>query len=177
MKVTAYLALGSNLGQPIRQLEEAVTLIHNTPGIQLQKLSSVYRSEPVGYTDQPDFYNMVVEIETTLSAKELLLQCQQVEEALNRVRIIRFGPRTIDVDILFYGQLVIQDEDLEVPHPRMQDRSFVLVPLAEIVEEVNRFLIPGSKEALGDWVTRLGDPSGIIKLCKLTELVQSYKTP
>lgn len=171
MKVIAYLALGSNLGQPIRQLDEAVTLIQNIHGIQIQKLSSVYRSDPVGYTDQPDFYNMVVEIETTLSAKELLLQCQQVEKALNRERIIRFGPRTMDVDILFYDQHVIREEDLEVPHPRMKDRSFVVLPLAEIIKNVDHFSIPGSNETLSDWVAQLGTPDGIIKLSALTDLL------
>lgn len=174
MTVRAYLALGSNLGQPIRQLEEAVALIHETPGIQLLKLSSVYQSEPVGYTDQPDFYNMVVEIKTTLSAKELLKLCQQVEQVLNRVRIVRFGPRTMDVDILFYDQLVIQEEDLEIPHPRMKDRSFVVLPLVEIVEDIDRFPIPGAKETLADWVIQLGNPTGITKLRTLTELVHPY---
>ncbi|WP_131849134.1 2-amino-4-hydroxy-6-hydroxymethyldihydropteridine diphosphokinase [Baia soyae] len=162
--VRAYIGLGSNMGDPVSQLEQAIGLIQDSPDIQVRTCSSIYRSDPVDYLDQPDFYNMVVELATTLSAEALLRRCQEVEQELKRVRVIRYGPRTMDIDILFYDQLLIQKEDLEVPHPKMKHRSFVVLPLAEIVEDTERFSIPGTNENLCDWVEQMGNPRGILKL-------------
>ncbi|MDQ0418262.1 2-amino-4-hydroxy-6-hydroxymethyldihydropteridine diphosphokinase [Croceifilum oryzae] len=164
MMIRAYIGLGSNMGDPVLQLEQAIELIQATPDIQVRTYSSIYRSDPVDYLDQPDFYNMVVELETTLSAEALLRRCQEVEQKLKRVRVIRYGPRTIDIDILFYDHDVIQQEHLEVPHPRMKIRSFVVLPLAEIVEDAEHFSIPGTNESLSDWVDQMGNPGGILKL-------------
>ena len=97
-------------------------------------MSSLYETDPVGFTEQPAFYNCVVQIETTLSPGALLRSCQTVERALGRKRRIRWGPRTIDIDILTYGQLRQTDPRLVLPHPRMQERAFVMIPLREITE-------------------------------------------
>ncbi|SFX39584.1 2-amino-4-hydroxy-6-hydroxymethyldihydropteridinediphosphokinase [Thermoactinomyces sp. DSM 45891] len=162
--VRAYVGLGANIGDPVQQLKQAIHLMQDSSDVQVRTCSSIYRSDPVDYLEQPDFYNVVAELETTLSAEELLRRCQEVEQELKRVRVIRYGPRTIDIDILFYDQLLIQKKDLEVPHPKMKNRSFVVLPLAEIVEDTERFSIPGTSECLSDWVKQMGNPRGILKL-------------
>jgi 2-amino-4-hydroxy-6-hydroxymethyldihydropteridine diphosphokinase len=129
---TAYLGLGSNLGDRRQHLAEAVRRLHAGPALQVVKISSVYESSPVGVTAQPDFLNLVVQIETTHAPHELLAECLRIETDLGRVRRERWGPRTIDIDVLFYGDERINDESLAVPHPRMHERSFVLAPLAGI---------------------------------------------
>ncbi|SDY94460.1 2-amino-4-hydroxy-6-hydroxymethyldihydropteridine diphosphokinase [Thermoactinomyces sp. DSM 45892] len=174
--VRAYVGLGANIGDPVRQLKQAIRLIQDTPDIQVRTCSSIYRSDPVDYLNQPDFYNMVAELETTLSAEALLRRCQEVEQELKRVRVIRYGPRTIDIDILLYDQLLIQKENLEVPHPKMKDRSFVVLPLAEVVGDTERFLIPGTSESLGDWVKQIGNPRGILKLEPMLTKREEEKT-
>lgn len=128
----AYLGLGSNLGDKVENLREAVRLIGEDPQTQVVAKSSLYATAPVGYLDQDDFVNGVVEIETGLTPEALLALCQSVEQALRRVRVIRWGPRTIDVDMLFYEGVVSADPVLTLPHPRVHERAFVLVPLAEL---------------------------------------------
>lgn len=130
--ITAYLSLGSNMGNRQRNLEDALSLIKNYQGIKLEKISSFYETEPVGYVDQDWFLNAVVEIATDLTPQELLGVVGEIEEELGRVRTIRWGPRTIDVDILFYGGKMVVEENLEIPHPRIQERAFVLKPLGEL---------------------------------------------
>jgi 2-amino-4-hydroxy-6-hydroxymethyldihydropteridine diphosphokinase len=129
---TAYLGLGSNLGDRRRSLAEAVRRLDIGPAQRVEAVSSVYESSPVGLTSQPDFLNLVVRIATDLAPHKLLDKCLRIEAALGRVRHERWGPRTIDLDLLLYGDVRINDERLTVPHPRMRERSFVLVPLAEI---------------------------------------------
>jgi len=132
MKVTAYIALGSNLGDREAVLNRAAELLGKTEGIEVTAISSYYNTAPVGYTEQPDFLNAAAEIKTVLTPKELLQICMGIEKELKRERIIRWGPRTIDLDILLYGDRIINEENLIVPHPRMHERSFVLEPLKEI---------------------------------------------
>jgi 2-amino-4-hydroxy-6-hydroxymethyldihydropteridine diphosphokinase len=155
---TAYLGLGSNLGDRHQHLAEAVHRLHAGPVLQVVKVSPVYESSPVGVTAQPDFLNLVVQVATTHTPKELLAECLRMETDLGRVRRERWGPRTIDIDLLLYGDLRIDDESLTVPHPRMRERSFVLTPLAEIA--------PGLKldgKAIGELAAALGE-TGLRKL-------------
>lgn len=133
---TAYLGLGSNMGDRELQLEEAIKLLNEVNGIEVIQTSPIYETKPVGYTEQPDFLNMCIEISTELESSELLKVCMTIEQQLHRVRVERWGPRTIDIDILLYDQSVIQSPDLEVPHPRMTERAFVMVPLNDIASNV-----------------------------------------
>jgi 2-amino-4-hydroxy-6-hydroxymethyldihydropteridine diphosphokinase len=129
---TAYLGLGSNLGDRRQHLAEAVRHLHAGPARQVVKTSLVYESSPVGVAAQPDFLNLVVQVATAHAPHELLAKCLRIETELGRVRRERWGPRTIDIDLLLYGDVCIDDESLTVPHPRMRGRGFVLAPLAEI---------------------------------------------
>lgn len=130
--VRAYIGLGSNMGRPLENLRRSLELINESGQAKITRVSTVYRTEPVGYEKQDWFYNAVAEVETDLLPEELLRLLQETENKLGRVRTVRWGPRIIDLDILIYGDEQISTEDLEVPHPRMAERAFVLVPLAEI---------------------------------------------
>ena len=127
---TAYLGLGSNLGDRENNLRMAVSLLRQQ--VSLLALSSVYETEPWGYISQPTFLNLVCAVEASLSPQELLALAQGVERELGRVPTFRYGPRTMDVDILLYGDEVIETDDIQIPHPLFSERAFVLVPLAEI---------------------------------------------
>jgi 2-amino-4-hydroxy-6-hydroxymethyldihydropteridine diphosphokinase len=133
MSVTAYIALGSNMGDKIGTCRRAIDLLGKAG--RVSKVSSFYSTEPVGYTDQEDFVNAVVEIRTQLSPSELLACCHVIEDELGRSRLVRWGPRTIDLDILLYGDQVIDDRELTIPHPLMTTRAFVLIPLSEIAPQ------------------------------------------
>ncbi|AUD12576.1 MULTISPECIES: 2-amino-4-hydroxy-6-hydroxymethyldihydropteridine diphosphokinase [unclassified Planococcus (in: firmicutes)] len=128
-----YLSLGSNLGDRKAQLQEAVRLLQTNPSISNIKMSSIYETAPVGYLDQHAFLNLVIRLETSLSPLELLDICQEIEQALHRERLVRWGPRTVDLDVLLYGQEQVATERLTIPHPRMYERAFVLVPLQELM--------------------------------------------
>lgn len=143
-RVRAFVALGANIGEPVRHLRAAVEDMAALPGTAVVARSSLYRSAPVGLLDQPDFINAVVEIVTALSAQELLESLLAIESALGRERSIPNGPRTIDLDLILYGDHTIQEKELIVPHPRMHERAFVLVPLTEIAPDV---IIPGQGPA------------------------------
>jgi 2-amino-4-hydroxy-6-hydroxymethyldihydropteridine diphosphokinase len=128
---TATLGLGSNLGDRLLNLRRSVDLLQGVPEIRVVRSSRVYETEPVG-PPQPDFLNAVVQIETTLTPRALLEACRTVEAGMGRVRAERWGPRVIDVDVLTYGREVIDEPDLVIPHPRMHERAFVMVPLLEL---------------------------------------------
>ena len=132
----AYIGLGANLNDPAAQLDEARRRLAALPGVVITRVSSYYATPPVGVTDQPWFVNAVVAIRTTLAPEELLAALLQIEAAMGRVRVQRWGPRLVDLDILLYDNLVIHTERLQVPHPEMAQRGFVLLPLAEIAPEV-----------------------------------------
>lgn len=138
--IKAYIALGSNIEPKAEYLAKARELIAATEAITVVDCSELYVTDPVGYTDQDAFLNQVIAVETTLLAHELLNKTQSIEQQLGRKRDIRWGPRTIDLDILLYDSENIESEHLVVPHPRMIERAFVLVPLSDIAKEVN---IPG----------------------------------
>ncbi len=154
--VTAYLGLGSNLGEREEFLRQAVERLARLPALRLTGISSVYETEPVGRLDQPAFLNLVIRVEAELKPHALLAVCQEVEAILGRVREERWGPRVIDIDILLYGQESVAEPDLVIPHPEMGMRAFVLVPLAELEPEVRG---PGGELAAAGLV-RL-DASGV----------------
>lgn len=129
---TVYIALGSNISPRYSFLTEAINELNEQENITVTAKSSVYETAPVGYTDQGPFLNMVIKVNTTLKPIEILDCCQTIEKELGRKRKIRWGPRTIDLDILLYNQENIKTEQLIVPHPRMTERAFVLIPLKEI---------------------------------------------
>lgn len=164
MNNTAYLALGGNLGDRRHYLSAAVLALNSEAGLRVEKLSSVYETAPVGVVDQPDFYNLVVEVATTLSAHELLTCCLAIEKRLGRVRAERWGPRPIDLDVLWYDGASLHEPNLTLPHPRMKERAFVLVPLAEIAPTLLLEGMPAEKLA-----ARL-DQSGLSCLGPLASL-------
>jgi 2-amino-4-hydroxy-6-hydroxymethyldihydropteridine diphosphokinase len=126
----AVLALGSNIGEPKENLDLAIALLNEAT--EVQKTSSYFVTKPVGYTDQPDFLNAVCIIESELPAIELLNMLQGIEKAMGRERIIKWGPRSIDLDIIQYGSLLSNADELTLPHPRAHERKFVLEPWFEI---------------------------------------------
>ncbi len=130
-EVQAYVALGANLGDAVQALRDALQALAQTPGIRLVKASSLYRTAPVD-SSGPDYINAVAEVATTLSAPDLLTSLQAIENTAGRERPYRNAPRTLDLDLLLYGGASIDSARLTVPHPRMNERAFVLVPLAEI---------------------------------------------
>lgn len=130
-EVTAYVALGANLGDAAATLRQALQTLGATPGLRLVRASSLYRTAPVD-SSGPDYINAVAEVATTLTAPALLRALQAIENAAGRERPYRNAPRTLDLDLLLYGGARIESPDLTVPHPRMEERAFVLVPLAEV---------------------------------------------
>jgi 2-amino-4-hydroxy-6-hydroxymethyldihydropteridine diphosphokinase len=128
---SVYLALGSNLGDRLASLQRAVDLLEVVDGIRVVRSSRVFETAPVG-PPQPDYLNAVIEIETSLEPRDLLEACLGVEGALGRERGERWGARTIDVDVLTYDAIELDEPDLRIPHPRMHERAFVLVPLGEL---------------------------------------------
>ncbi|HET6683188.1 MAG TPA: 2-amino-4-hydroxy-6-hydroxymethyldihydropteridine diphosphokinase [Gaiella sp.] len=138
--VRAYVGLGSNLGNRERTIERAVGLLHADPGVDVVSVSSLRETEPWGPVEQPRFLNGAVEVETSLEPRELLGVLLDIERRLGRVRAERFGPRTIDLDLLLYGEAVIDEPGLVVPHPRLYERAFALEPLHELTPEL---VVPG----------------------------------
>jgi|SRR5690349_21371412 len=134
-KKTAYLSLGSNLNDRQGNLRRALDLLAS-PEIQIERTSSLYETEPQDLHEQPWFLNLVVEIETTLFPMQLLGHIQKIEREMGRQRTVPKGPRTIDIDIVLFGNFIIDTPRLQVPHPRMPDRRFVLAPLAELAPEL-----------------------------------------
>lgn len=150
--VSMFLSLGSNLGDKESNLQKAIHLLQQEQGIVLLKCSSIYETEPVGYTEQDLFLNIVVEGKTTYSPEELLEITQGIERRLGRTREIRFGPRTIDIDILLYHNRRIHKHHLMIPHPRMKERAFVMIPLAEIAGDLK---LPGETKQVAELVVNL----------------------
>jgi 2-amino-4-hydroxy-6-hydroxymethyldihydropteridine diphosphokinase len=131
-----YLSLGSNLGDRNAILDGAVAGLAATPGIRVTGVSHLYRTAPVGMVDQPDYLNLVVELRTSLEPVDVLTETQRIERAAGRVRDVRWGPRTLDIDLVWYDGLTVRDDRLEVPHPRMLERRFVMEPLAELAPDL-----------------------------------------
>ncbi|MFN4147938.1 MAG: 2-amino-4-hydroxy-6-hydroxymethyldihydropteridine diphosphokinase [Rhodocyclaceae bacterium] len=140
MSVIAYVALGANLGEPEKTVRAAIWALQELPRARLLKCSSLYRTAPVGLKHQPDFINAVAMLETAWSPNELLARLFEIEARFGRVRSIRNAPRTLDLDLLLCGDQMIESAELTLPHPRMTERAFVLVPLTEIAPQLT---IPG----------------------------------
>jgi len=141
MGTHAFLGIGTNLGDRLANLQRAVDILAATPGVRFVRSSRVYETDPVG-PPQPDFLNIVVEVETDLTARDLLGVVARIEAELHRVRLEHWGPRTIDVDILTLDDETIDEPDLVVPHPRMHQRAFVLLPLLELDADP---MLPGGR--------------------------------
>jgi 2-amino-4-hydroxy-6-hydroxymethyldihydropteridine diphosphokinase len=134
MAHTVYLALGTNLGDRLANLKTAINDL--APGVNVKRASSVFETEPWGYADQPWFLNQVLEAETEFSPEELLQYLKKLERDLGRTPSFHYGPRLIDIDVLFYDDLVLETPQLEIPHPQVAERSFVLVPLADLAPDL-----------------------------------------
>ena len=132
---TAYLSIGANIGDKFENLRASMRMLKDC-GCEISKVSSLYLTKPVGVEDQPDFYNAVLEIKTFLNADALLSTCLEIEKKLGRKRTFRWAERVIDLDILLFDDIICDDENLTLPHPRMLERAFVLIPLAEIAPEI-----------------------------------------
>jgi 2-amino-4-hydroxy-6-hydroxymethyldihydropteridine diphosphokinase len=130
----AYLALGSNIGDRLQNLRTATAAL--PPQVIVWRASTIYETAPWGVLDQPDFLNQALEVETQLAPDELLAHLKEIEAILGREQTIRYGPRRIDLDILFYDDLVLDKAGLQVPHPRLHERTFVLVPLADLAPDL-----------------------------------------
>ena len=132
------IGLGGNIGDPLGSMRAALQALDKHPHCRVAKVSSVWRTPPWGVTDQPDFLNACATVSTMLEPRAFLELCLSIEQDLKRVRDMRWGPRSIDIDILFFGDREISQPGLIVPHPRLADRAFVLVPLAEIAPETKQ---------------------------------------
>jgi 2-amino-4-hydroxy-6-hydroxymethyldihydropteridine diphosphokinase len=155
VKVVAYIALGSNLDNPKMQIQDAFAELDEIESTRLLQTSSLYASAPWGYADQPDFVNAVVSVETELPARRLLDELLKIETWHGRERSFANASRTLDLDIALYGNEIVDEERLKIPHPRMHERAFVLLPLAEIAPEL---VIPG-QGAIAALLKRCNDPS------------------
>jgi 2-amino-4-hydroxy-6-hydroxymethyldihydropteridine diphosphokinase len=143
----AYVGIGSNLDDPRRQVMDAFDALDRLAHTRVVKKSSLYRSAPIGHAEQPDFVNAVAQLETALSAERLLAELQELEQRQGRKRSFPNAPRTLDLDVLLFGDARIQSPELVVPHPRMHERAFVLKPLLEIAPELGkRFSLEASKD-------------------------------
>lgn len=156
--VTAYVALGANLENPIAQVRAGIEALAALPGTRLIGQSSLYRTAPVGYAAQPDFINAVAAIETTLGPRKLLDALLAIELKHRRVRDYPNAPRTLDLDLLLYGDIELDEDGLTIPHPRMHERAFVLAPLAEITPHC---AIPGRGRV--DELLRAADATGVAR--------------
>ena len=156
---TVFLAFGANLGNPREQIKQGIMAL-NDHGVNVVTRSSWFETEPVGMEDQPWFLNLVARASTSLDPYELLAVCQQVERQLGRVPSERFGPRHLDIDILLYGDECIKSEELTIPHPRMRERQFVLVPLLEIAPDLED---PVLNQPYADILSRLDGGKKVLR--------------
>lgn len=158
------IGLGSNLGDRKKNILTAIQKLSQGEDISIDRVSSLYETKPVGVTNQPDFINGAIGISTNLSPRALLAVCLSVECEMGRIRDERWGPRNIDIDILVYHDLIIQDEVLQIPHPRLCERAFVLIPLQEIARDikVDQGLTPE------ELLSKIHDKSDVVLYEKLT---------
>jgi len=149
-----YIALGSNMGDRNQNLEDACRFIESSAG-KIIKRSSVYETEPWGFHQQPDFFNQTIKIETTFAPDRLMKELLAIEENMGRIRTFKNASRVIDIDILFYGDRIINNEHVTIPHPSLEKRKFVLIPLNEIAPEL---IHPVRKKSVGELLLECMDP-------------------
>lgn len=149
-KELIYLSLGSNLGNRNANLKAAIEAL--PPEVKILDQSAVYETEPWGFSDQPDFLNQVLKAETRLSPQQLLTHIKGIEVQIGREPSFRYGPRLVDIDILFYGTKILKEDNLEIPHASLKERAFVLVPLVELSPDI---VFPGSNQPISDFIMDL----------------------
>ncbi len=160
---SVFLALGANLGDPASQLAEATRRVAG-PQLEVMARSRLYRSAPVGPPGQPDYLNAVIEVQTSFSPTDLLKHTQAIENAMGRVKSVRWGPRVVDIDIALYGDEVVHTPDLVIPHRELARRRFVLAPLADIAPDL---IVPGLGKSVAQLLSELvDDPSDLMVLTK-----------
>jgi 2-amino-4-hydroxy-6-hydroxymethyldihydropteridine diphosphokinase len=161
MRHIAYIGIGSNLGDKLKHCEKAISEILKIDCHKLLGKSSFFKTQPIGYTSQDWFVNGVIKIVTDLEAPELFRTLKAIESQLGRIKTFRWGPRMIDLDILFFDEVEIHTEELQIPHPLIQDRQFVLIPLAEIDRN---FIHPVLKKAIQELLSNFKEDQGVEKL-------------
>jgi len=161
MRHTAYIGIGSNLESPAENCLKAVERLTAHPDLTLVARSSLYQSEPFGITDQDWFVNSVVQLTTSFSPEDLLRACLSIEQAMGRTRTKKWGPRIIDLDILFYDGLILKQKGLEIPHPGIAERSFVLAPMSEIAPN---FIHPKLKKPIQTLLMEIPNPQQVNRL-------------
>ena len=159
--IICYIGIGSNLEKPVERCREATEYLSAIKGCRVLRHSSYYRTEPVGFLKQDWFINAVIEMRTTLSASLIMEELQKIENHMGRTKMVKWGPRIIDLDLLLYGQAVIQSEGLNIPHPELYKRRFVLAPLCEIAPYV---IHPAFGVSISGLMKRLHDKSNVIML-------------
>ena len=160
----AFVGLGSNLGEREALIGQALDELAALPDTTLVRVSSLYDTEPVGVIEQPRFLNAVAMLDTELTARQLLWNLQRIEARLGRTRSQPWGPRTMDLDLLLYGDLVIEEDDLRLPHPELAQRAFVLVPLVELDPQVTH---PASGLSVVQMLSRLEHKSPVKRISRL----------
>ena len=167
--ISVYIGLGTNIEDRLLNLGTALTTISRS--MKISNHSSIYETPPWGYTDQPNFLNMVIEVNTDTPPQSLLDHLKQIEKQLGRQKTFRYGPRVIDLDILFYGKEIIETKQLQIPHPKIQERAFVLVPLNEIAQD---FVHPVLNKTIYE-LMKVIDHSGITRILDANSLSYSSK--
>lgn len=149
---SAFIGIGSNIGDRLAFCREAIGRLGSKPGVRVKKISSLYETDPVDYLEQNRFYNAAVSVETSLSPGALLAWCQEIERQLGKKILIPKGPRTVDLDLLFYDGRIINEPGLQIPHPAVPDRAFVLIPLVELAPD---FIHPALHISVADLLRRV----------------------
>jgi 2-amino-4-hydroxy-6-hydroxymethyldihydropteridine diphosphokinase len=153
VRLRSFIGIGANLDDPVARVRAAIDALATLPDSQLAAASSLYASAPIGYADQPDFVNAAVALDTALGPRALLRELQAIESRFGRTRTFPNAPRTVDLDILLYGERVIDEPGLEIPHPRLHERAFALAPVVELDPDC---VIPGRGRAAA-WLARCAD--------------------
>jgi 2-amino-4-hydroxy-6-hydroxymethyldihydropteridine diphosphokinase len=156
-----YLSLGSNLGDRQKYLRLAVEALGRTPLVDVQRVSPLYETEPVGVKEQPDFLNAAAEIECRIPARELYDRIKEIETAIGRTRSQRWGPREIDIDIIYFGSLVLADGTVTVPHRERSNRRFVLQPIADLAPD---YVDPVLGISVGELLAKCDDPARVVRI-------------